>query len=61
MTVSVMGVAAGAIIVEWNIREPHGKKAGAAMWDSHIRCVVNLLVPGPNGLNKGMIDLREVS
>ena len=28
---------AGAIIVEWNIHEPSGTKAGAGMWDSHIR------------------------
>lgn len=28
---------AGAIIVEWNIHEPDNVKAGAGMWDSHIR------------------------
>ncbi|KAF6741973.1 glucan 1,3-beta-glucosidase [Ephemerocybe angulata] len=28
---------AGAIIVEWNVHEPAGTKAGAGMWDSHIR------------------------
>ena len=28
---------AGAIIVQWNIHEPSGIKAGTGMWDSHIR------------------------
>lgn len=27
----------GAIVVEWNVREPDGVQAGAGMWDSHIR------------------------
>jgi len=26
----------GAIIVQWNVKEPAGTKAGAGMWDSHI-------------------------
>ena len=29
--------AAGAIIVEWNVREPDGVQAGAGMWDTHFR------------------------
>lgn len=29
--------AAGAIVVEWNVKQPSGQNAGAGMWDSHIR------------------------
>jgi glucan 1,3-beta-glucosidase len=29
--------AAGAIVVEWNVREPYDQQGGAGMWDSHIR------------------------
>ncbi|TFK19768.1 glucan 1,3-beta-glucosidase [Coprinopsis marcescibilis] len=32
-----VGPTAGAIVVEWNVREPVGKQASAGMWDSHIR------------------------
>ncbi|TFK19765.1 glucan 1,3-beta-glucosidase [Coprinopsis marcescibilis] len=32
-----VGPTAGAIVVEWNIREPQGRQAHAGMWDSHIR------------------------
>ncbi|KAJ3501572.1 hypothetical protein NLJ89_g9279 [Agrocybe chaxingu] len=34
---TTIGPAGGAIVVEWNVREPAGVKAGAGMWDSHIR------------------------
>ncbi|KAJ2920462.1 hypothetical protein H1R20_g16633, partial [Candolleomyces eurysporus] len=34
---STVGPAAGAVVVEWNVKEPAGTKAGAGMWDSHIR------------------------
>ncbi|KAH9476326.1 putative glucan endo-1,3-beta-glucosidase [Psilocybe cubensis] len=34
---STIGPAAGAIIVEWNVRQPSGFQAGAGMWDSHVR------------------------
>lgn len=34
---STVGPAAGAIVVEWNIREPAGQQGAAGMWDSHIR------------------------
>ncbi|KAF8800084.1 glycoside hydrolase family 55 protein [Phlegmacium glaucopus] len=34
---SIVGPAAGAIILEWNVREPDDVQAGAGMWDSHIR------------------------
>jgi len=37
MIFSTVGPAAGAILVEWNIRDPVGKKGEAGMWDSHIR------------------------
>ncbi|KAF9044166.1 glucan 1,3-beta-glucosidase [Panaeolus papilionaceus] len=34
---TTVGPAAGAIIVEWNVADPHGVKGGSGMWDSHIR------------------------
>ncbi|CAA7270475.1 unnamed protein product [Cyclocybe aegerita] len=34
---TTIGPAGGAIVVEWNVKEPAGVKAGAGMWDSHIR------------------------
>ncbi|PPQ99276.1 hypothetical protein CVT26_014092 [Gymnopilus dilepis] len=34
---TTVGPAAGAIVVEWNVKEPDGLKAGAGMWDTHIR------------------------
>ncbi|KAF9531446.1 exo-beta-1,3-glucanase [Crepidotus variabilis] len=34
---STIGPAAGAIVVEWNVRDPQGVQAGAGLWDSHIR------------------------
>ncbi|KAG2004817.1 hypothetical protein CC2G_003334 [Coprinopsis cinerea AmutBmut pab1-1] len=34
---STVGPTPGAIIMEWNIRDPAGQKASAGMWDSHIR------------------------
>ncbi|CBQ70801.1 probable beta-1,3 exoglucanase precursor [Sporisorium reilianum SRZ2] len=34
---STRGPAAGAIVVEWNIREEEGNQGSAAIWDSHIR------------------------
>ncbi|KAG5639950.1 hypothetical protein DXG03_002249, partial [Asterophora parasitica] len=29
-------LAAGAIVVEWNVKQPAGQSGGAGMWDSHI-------------------------
>ncbi|KAF8178934.1 glucan 1,3-beta-glucosidase [Pholiota molesta] len=34
---TTVGPAAGAIVVEWNVREPEDAPAGAGMWDTHIR------------------------
>ncbi|THV06881.1 exo-beta-1,3-glucanase [Dendrothele bispora CBS 962.96] len=34
---STIGPAPGAIVVEWNVRQPDDQPAGAGMWDSHIR------------------------
>ncbi|KAF9532307.1 exo-beta-1,3-glucanase [Crepidotus variabilis] len=34
---TTIGPAAGAIVVEWNVKQPSGQIAGAGMWDSHIR------------------------
>lgn len=36
--------AAGAIIVEWNVADPHGVKGGSGMWDSHIRFDTSVFV-----------------
>jgi hypothetical protein len=40
---TTQGPAAGAIILEWNVREPAGLQGAAGMWDSHIR------IGGANG------------
>ncbi|CAA7267897.1 unnamed protein product [Cyclocybe aegerita] len=37
MLFTTIGPAAGAIVVEWNVRQPFGLAGGAGMWDSHIR------------------------
>lgn len=37
MIFSTVGPAPGAIVVEWNVREPAGQQGGAGMWDTHIR------------------------
>ncbi|THV07925.1 exo-beta-1,3-glucanase [Dendrothele bispora CBS 962.96] len=34
---STVGPAPGAIVVEWNVKQPDGVQGGAGMWDSHIR------------------------
>ncbi|KDR79424.1 hypothetical protein GALMADRAFT_223633 [Galerina marginata CBS 339.88] len=34
---TTIGPTAGAIILEWNVKQPSGVQAGAGMWDSHIR------------------------
>ncbi|PPQ78469.1 hypothetical protein CVT25_011864 [Psilocybe cyanescens] len=34
---TTIGPAAGAIVLEWNVKQPSGVQAGAGMWDSHIR------------------------
>ena len=36
---TTVGPTAGAIVVEWNVREPDDAQAGTGMWDSHIRYV----------------------
>ncbi|EKM82792.1 hypothetical protein AGABI1DRAFT_68739 [Agaricus bisporus var. burnettii JB137-S8] len=37
MLFTTIGPAAGAIVVEWNVRQPDGQNGGAGMWDTHIR------------------------
>ncbi|KAL0580418.1 hypothetical protein V5O48_001571 [Marasmius crinis-equi] len=37
ITFSTVGPAPGAIVVEWNVKQPSGSNGGAGMWDSHIR------------------------
>lgn len=39
---TTVGPAPGAIVVEWNVREPEGVQAGAGMWDTHIRWVLHM-------------------
>ncbi|KAG6839734.1 hypothetical protein C0991_012183 [Blastosporella zonata] len=34
---STVGPTPGAIVVEWNIRQPDGVPGGAGTWDTHIR------------------------
>ncbi|KAF5387123.1 hypothetical protein D9615_001631 [Tricholomella constricta] len=37
MLFTTVGPAAGAIVVEWNVKQPAGQNGGAGMWDTHIR------------------------
>ncbi|KAF8078081.1 glycoside hydrolase family 55 protein [Lyophyllum atratum] len=37
MIFSTVGPAPGAIVVEWNVREPDGRQGATGMWDTHIR------------------------
>ncbi|ESK92896.1 glycoside hydrolase family 55 protein [Moniliophthora roreri MCA 2997] len=37
MIFTTIGPTAGAIVVEWNVKQPSGNNGGAGMWDSHIR------------------------
>uniref|UniRef100_A0A0W0FZR5 Rhamnogalacturonase A/B/Epimerase-like pectate lyase domain-containing protein n=1 Tax=Moniliophthora roreri TaxID=221103 RepID=A0A0W0FZR5_MONRR len=34
---ATVGPAAGAIVVEWNVRQPDGMNGATGMWDTHIR------------------------
>ncbi|KAG6810587.1 hypothetical protein H0H92_011221 [Tricholoma furcatifolium] len=34
---STVGPAPGAIVVEWNVKQPDGVQGGAGTWDTHIR------------------------
>ncbi|KAF8900725.1 exo-beta-1,3-glucanase [Gymnopilus junonius] len=34
---TTIGPTAGAIVLEWNVKQPANTPAGAGMWDSHIR------------------------
>ncbi|RXW22391.1 hypothetical protein EST38_g3456 [Candolleomyces aberdarensis] len=44
---STAGSAPGAVIVEWNVKEPTETQAGAGMWDSQIRtCGVSQIGEG---------------
>ncbi|KAJ8093122.1 hypothetical protein PM082_020607 [Marasmius tenuissimus] len=37
ITFSTVGPAPGAIVVEWNVKQPSGANGGAGMWDTHFR------------------------
>lgn len=45
MVFSTRGPAGGAIVLEWNVRDPAGKQGVAGMWDSIIR------IGGADGTN----------
>ncbi|KIK63593.1 glycoside hydrolase family 55 protein [Collybiopsis luxurians FD-317 M1] len=34
---TTVGPTPGAVVVEWNVKQPSGQNGGAGMWDSHIR------------------------
>jgi hypothetical protein len=53
MLFTVQGPTAGAILMQWNIRET--KQGSAAMWDSHFR------VGGAAGSNLGLKDCPRTS
>ncbi|PFH50090.1 glycoside hydrolase family 55 protein [Amanita thiersii Skay4041] len=36
MLFTTIGPTPGAIVVEWNVKQPSGQNGGAGMWDSHI-------------------------
>lgn len=38
---TTVGPTPGAIVVEWNVRQPYGFQAGAGMWDTHIRSITS--------------------
>lgn len=44
---TTQGPTAGAIVVEWNVRDPTGLQGAAGMWDSHIRWVAFNLISSP--------------
>jgi hypothetical protein len=37
---TTVGPAAGAIVVEWNVRRVDSGEPPGGLWDSHIRCVL---------------------
>ena len=39
---TTVGPTPGAIVVEWNARQPDGVQAGAGMWDTHIRYIFSI-------------------
>ncbi|KAG6874267.1 hypothetical protein C0995_001492 [Termitomyces sp. Mi166 len=40
MIFTTVGPAPGAIVVEWNVREPEWHQGGAGMWDSHVSVIL---------------------
>lgn len=57
---TTVGPTPGAIVVEWNVRQPDGIQAGTGMWDSHIRYVVAHLCDETSVLIKslGLVEVR---
>jgi hypothetical protein len=53
------GGAAGAIVVQWNVKDLAGQKGAAGMWDSHIR-LVQFSLSNSNQFFKFPADLAEV-
>ncbi|KAF8654243.1 hypothetical protein AX16_003764 [Volvariella volvacea WC 439] len=37
MIFTTVGPAAGAVVLEWNVRHPNGQPGTTGMWDSHLR------------------------
>ena len=33
---TLASIAPGAIVVEWNVKQPSGQSGGAGMWDTHV-------------------------
>jgi glucan 1,3-beta-glucosidase len=50
---STVGPVPGAILVEWNIRDPAGKQGVAGMWDTHFR------IGGSLGSNLGATQCNK--
>lgn len=51
---TTMGPASGAIVVQWNVRQPHGHSGAAGMWDTHIR------LGGTAGTDVSASQCREI-
>lgn len=54
-----MPIAPGAIVVEWNVKQPSGQQAGAGMWDSHFR-YASIFSPEKRSYLLLLLDWEEV-
>lgn len=53
MVFSTQGQTPGAILMEWNLRDPDGQQGVSAMWDSHFR------IGGSKGTNLDMTNCQK--